>query len=67
MLCCEMTEIFIQISTVAVVVMLLYSLLMLAIDIKTQLKLISIVSNYITNKKAFKFVQKRIVKRSNNV
>lgn len=60
MLCCGLPEIFIQIGTVAVVVMLLFSLLMLAIDVKTQLKWISIVSNYITNNKVFKCVLNKL-------
>lgn len=66
MLYCELPEIFIQRSTAAVVIMLLCSLLMLAVDVKTQLRCINIASNYITNNKAFKFVLEQIVKRNKN-
>lgn len=66
MLCCELPKSFLQRSTVAAVVMLLCSLLMLAIDVKTQLKWISIASNYITNNKVFKFVLNKAIKRSKN-
>ena len=66
MLCCELPKSFLQRSTVAAVVMLLCSLLMLAIDVKTQLKRISIASDYITNNKVFKFVLNKAIKRSKN-
>lgn len=66
MLCCELPKSFLQRSTVAAVVMLLCSLLMLAIDVKTQLKWISIASNNITNNKVFKFVLNKVINRSKN-
>lgn len=63
MLCCELPESFIQRSTVAVVVMLICSLLMLAIDVKIQLKWLCIASNYITNNRVVRFVLNKTIKR----